>query len=214
MNIINTPEDILEGLNWLKELDPSLIPIIEQVGEVPLRRDQGGFQGLARIIIGQHVSTASASAIHARFAEQIIPLTPKTYLQTPAETLIEIGLTRAKQSTIENVARAIDDNILDLNTIIDLSESEAIERLTSMKGIGPWTAEVYLLFCAGHPDIFAAGDLAIREAVRHAYQLPERPAEKDLRVIAAKWSPYRGVASRLFWAYYAAQKGREKGLPL
>ena len=214
MDIINTPEDILEGLKRLQELDPKLIPIITEVKNVPLRRDQGGFQGLARIIIGQHVSTASASAIHARFVEHINPVTPENFLKTPGETLITIGLTRAKQSTIETVAKAISENNLDLDTINNLSANEAVAKLTSLKGIGPWTAEVYLLFCAGHPDIFAAGDLAIREAVRHAFEMAERPPEKDLRMIATKWAPYRGIASRLFWAYYAKLKGRGKGLPL
>lgn len=214
MDIIKTNQDILVGLDRLKKLDPTLVPIIEQVPSVPLRRDQDGFEGLARIIIGQHVSTTSASAIHARFAEQIIPVTPTNYLEAHQDVLIKIGLTRAKQNTIANVAKAIGTNTLDLDAINKLSENEAVAQLTALKGIGPWTAEVYLLFCAGHPDIFAAGDLAIREAVRHAYKMSERPNEKDLRTIAAKWSPYRGIASRLFWAYYAMLKGRGKGLPL
>jgi DNA-3-methyladenine glycosylase II len=214
VDIINTNQDILEGLNHLKQLDPTLIPIIKRVPSVPLRRDQGGFEGLVRIIIGQHVSTASASAIHARFTDQINPVTPTNYLETHQDVLIKVGLTRAKQNTIGNIAQAINTKTLDLDAISSLDEKNAIAQLTALKGIGPWTAEVYLLFCAGHPDIFAAGDLAIREAVRQAYNMSERPNEKDLRAFAAKWAPYRGIASRLFWAYYAMLKGKEKGLPL
>ena len=214
MKIIKINQDIIDGLDQLKLLDHSLIPIIEKTLRVPLRREQEGFPGLVRIIIGQHVSTASALAIHSRFIEEINPVTPSSYLGAQEDTLIRIGLTRAKQTTITNVATSILNGMLDLNAINSLPEKEAIAQLTALKGIGPWTAEVYLLFCAGHPDIFAAGDLALREAVRHAYDMNERPTENELREIAAKWSPYRGVATRLFWSYYATIKGPDKGQPL
>jgi len=102
-------------------------------------------------------------------------------LKATEATLIDIGLTRAKQATIANVAKSILDETLNLETINQLDATQAIEQLTALKGIGPWTAEVYLLFCAGHPDIFAAGDLALREAVRHAYNMEDRPSEKELR---------------------------------
>lgn len=214
MNIIKTENDIIEGLKMLGRLDGTLKPIIRQTPFVPLRREQSGFPGLVRIIIGQHVSTASASAIHQRFVEAINPITPEGYLKTTEETLIQIGLTRAKQATIANLAKAILDNTIDLAAINQLEENMAVKKLTSLKGIGPWTAEVYLLFCAGHPDIFAAGDLALREAVRHAYDMKERPSEEELRQIATKWSPYRGIATRLFWSYYEYVKGNSKGQPL
>ncbi len=214
MIIIKSNQDIIDGLSELKLTDPSLIPIIERTPNVPLRRDHNGFTGLVRIIIGQHVSTASASAIHGRFVEAINPITPENYLKANQDTLINIGLTRAKQTTITNVANAVLAKALDLQTINKLPEQEAIGQLTALKGIGPWTAEVYLLFCAGHPDIFAAGDLAIREAVRHAYNMEKRPTENELRKIAVMWSPYRGIASRLFWAYYGNLKGEKKGQPL
>ena len=211
---IKTEKDIVEGLKKLGQLDETLLPVINQTPFVPLRREQSGFPGLVRIIIGQHVSTASASAIHGRFVEAIHPVTPKRYLETPEETLIQIGLTRAKQATINTLAEAILNATLDLEQINLLNESDAIKKLTALKGIGPWTAEVYLLFCAGHPDIFAAGDLALREAVRHAYNMKERPSEKELREIATKWSPFRGIATRLFWSYYEHVKGNGKGQPL
>ena len=214
MKIIKTEEDIVEGLRKLEQLDETLLPIIKQTPSIPLRREQSGFPGLVRIIIGQHVSTASAAAIDGRFIKAINPVTPENYLTAEEETLIQVGLTRAKQSTITNVAKAILDESLNLEEINQLKESQALKKLTNLKGIGPWTAEVYLLFCAGHPDIFAAGDLALREAVRHAYNMKERPSEKELRQIATKWSPYRGIATRLFWSYYAYVKGNGNGQPL
>ncbi len=214
MKIVSTDDDITKGLNALKLIDRTLIPIIEQTPNVALRREPEGFAGLVRIIIGQHVSTSSASAIHTRFIKAIKPVTPESYLAADQETLIKIGLTRAKQSTLTNLSTAILNDNLDLKVIGTLDGKQAISELTELKGVGPWTAEVYLLFCAGHPDIFAAGDLALREAVRHAYKMQERPSEKELRVIATKWSPYRGIATRLFWSYYEHVKGSGKGQPL
>jgi len=214
MKTIDTNQDIQQGLISLQKLDPELHTVIKFAGEVPLRREEGGFSGLARIIIGQHVSTASASAIHGRFMKYINPITPETYLNTPQQILIDIGLTRAKQITLTTLAEAILDKSLDLDALQTLDATTAIAKLTTIKGIGPWTAEIYLLFCIGHPDVFAAGDLAIREAYRHAFNLPERPSEKALRNIASKWSPQKAIATRLFWAYYAKTKGGGKGQPI
>lgn len=211
---ISSQKDIEDGLRALEASDPDLGPIIKATPHVPLRRERKGFAGLARIIIGQHVSTASASAIHERFIAHINPLSPDTYINSSEKTRVAIGLTRAKQATLETVSRAIFSGELDLEAIEALPADKAIEELTKLKGIGPWTAEVYLLFCAGHPDIFAAGDLAIREAVRMVYEMDERPSEKQLRQIATKWSPNRGIATRLFWSYYEHVKGKSKGLPL
>lgn len=214
MKTVQTNQDIKQGLLALSKLDPKLSSIIKIAGDVPLRREEGGFAGLARIIIGQHVSTASAAAIHGRFIKHIKPVTCEAYLNTPEEILVTIGLTRAKQSTLTIVAMAILDGKLDLDALHKLDAQEAIAKLTALKGIGPWTAEIYLLFCIGHPDIFAAGDLAIREAYRHAYDLEERPSEKQLRQLASKWSPHKAIATRLFWSYYEKIKGRETGTPL
>jgi DNA-3-methyladenine glycosylase II len=214
MKTIETGEDIQSGLLALQKLDPDLKPIIKHAGKVLLRREAPGFAGLSRIIIGQHVSTASASAIHRRFVDLINPVTPQNFLAQTQETLIAIGLTRAKQTAIANCAQAITDGTLNLDTISELKAEEAIAKLTELKGIGPWTAEIYLLFCTGHPDIFAAGDVAIREAYRHANNLENRPDEKHLRQIATKWSPYRGIATRLFWSYYESVKGSGKGQPV
>lgn len=206
LTTIRTDDDISSGLKKLLTQDPRLITISEIAGRLPLRLQDPGFAGLARIIIGQHVSTASASAIHGRFVNEITPITPHNFLEARPDAWIEIGLTRAKQATIKNLAEQIISGELDLEALIKLPAQEAIKNLTALKGIGPWTAEVYLLFSAGHPDIFAAGDLAVREAVRQAFEMEERPSEKELREIAKLWTPYRGIATRLFWTYYEKKK--------
>lgn len=214
MNPIRNEDDVKDGLSRLLELDPALRSIAELAGDLPLRLQEPGFAGLARIIIGQQVSTASAAAIHARFVKHIAPITPSAFLEAGEPVWIEIGLSRAKQSTLEGLAKALTSSELDLAEIPQLPADEAIANLTALKGIGPWTAEVYLLFSAGHPDIFPAGDLALQEAIKIAFKLETRPNEKETREIASKWTPQRGIAARLFWAYYKEVKSGREGVPL
>jgi len=211
---IRNNEDVKLGLDQLLKLDPSLQAISETAGDLPLRLQEPGFAGLSRIIIGQQVSTASAAAIHARFVKNISPVTPSAFLDAGETVWIEIGLSRAKQSTLEGLSHALITGALDLSEITQLTSEEAITALTAMKGIGPWTAEVYLLFSAGHPDIFPAGDLALQEALKMAFKLDVRPDDGETRAMAASWSPYRGIAARLFWAYYKEVKTGREGVPL
>lgn len=203
-----------EGLEALLLADPSLTRIAEASGPLPLRLQEPGFAGLARIVIGQQVSTASAAAIHARFVKHISPVNPVTFLDAGEPIWIEIGLSRAKQATLGGLAQKLVSGELDLGAISHLPVDDAVSELTALKGIGPWTAEVYLLFCAGHPDIFPAGDLALREALKSAFQMDERPDDKTARSVAEKWKPYRGIAARLFWAYYRTIKEGRDGIPL
>lgn len=214
MTPVKTRKHIARGLDQLVRLDPRLKPVIKVSGEVPLRLQKPGFAGLARIVIGQQVSRASAEAIHARFANEITPQTPEAFLGAGEAAWIRIGLSRAKQSTLVGLSNAILNGALDMESLPALPADEAISRMTALKGIGPWTAEVYLLFCAGHPDIFPAGDLALQEAVRHAFSIEKRPTDKELRKISKCWSPQRGIAARLFWAYYKALKQGRDALPL
>ena len=212
MRRIDTLEDIADGLAALAELDPRLAYVIKIAGDVPLRRHPAGFESLAGIIVSQQISKASADAIFARLKATLNPLTPERLLEGGEAPLVAAGLSRPKQKTFVAVAQAC-ANGLDLAGLCGLPAGEAIAAMTKVSGIGPWTAEVYLLFCAGHPDIFPAGDIALQNAVRHAFGLPDRPAPKPLTAIAEGWSPHRSVAARLFWAYYANMKGRD-GAPL
>ncbi len=212
MQAIRTDADVKAELEKLLQRDPRLLPIAEIAGPLPLRLQAPGFAGLARIIIGQHVSTASAGAIHGRFIEHIDPVTPERWLDTPLDTRIAIGLTRAKQATLDAVAAACVSGALDFASLGSKPAEEAIANLTAIKGIGPWTADVYLLFSEGHPDLFAAGDLAIREAVKLALELPARPSEKELRQLSQAWAPHRGVATRLFWTYYEQVKRSKRAV--
>ncbi len=153
MSVIRDEHDIAEGLAALIRLDPALLPVIEAAGPVPLRLSEPGFAGLAHIIVSQMVSKASATAIWSRMTARG-PVTPESFLDHAPEVMAGFGLSRAKTSTIEGVARAIVDGELDLAILGAVSTSEAMARLVALKGIGPWTAEVYLMFCLGARDIF------------------------------------------------------------
>jgi DNA-3-methyladenine glycosylase II len=209
MKPIETKRDITRGTKALLAADPRLVPIAEIAGPLPLRRRAGGFEGLAAIITAQQISDKAAASIWARFKEAVDPFTPEQLMATPEETLRAVGLSRPKIRTLTGIAAAAADGF-DLIAVHDLPAEDAMTTMTALKGIGPWTAEVYLLFCVGHPDIFPAGDLALQIGVQKGLKMRKRPDEKKLRKIAAKWSLWRGVAARLFWAYYRAQRNRAK----
>lgn len=207
---IKSQSDIDEGMKYLFDISAELKAVSLIAEDVPLRLGEPNFAGLTSIVMGQQVSRASAVAIIGRLNKLVTPLTVQNYLKAGETAWIEAGLSRPKQKTMLAVCDAITSGTLDLEGLCDLPPKDAMEEMVSIKGIGPWTAEVYLLFSAGHADIFPAGDLALQEAVKQAFNLNERPSDKVTRGIAEQWSPWRGVAARLLWNYYAVmQKGRD-----
>ncbi len=209
MRRIDRIADVKSGLKALAAADPRLVAVIAAAGPVPLRRSEPGFASLVSIVISQQVSKASAEAIEGRLRAILDPLTPSCVLEAGDDAFRVAGLSRPKQATVRAIAEAVAVNGLDLHGLCAVPHDEAIAAMTAIKGIGPWTAEIYLLFCAGHPDMFPAKDIALQNAVGDALGLPSRPGEKALAAIAESWSPWRGVAARLFWAYYAATRGRD-----
>lgn len=209
MNRIETTADITAGLAALRAMDARLEPVIAAAGEVPLRRLEPGFASLCSIIVSQQVSRASAEAIFARLCRAVDPLTPLAVLASEAGRLAEAGLSRPKQKALLALAASIADGGLDLARLCEEPVEAAMADLVAIPGIGPWTAEIYLLFCAGHPDIFPARDLALQVAVGHAIGIDGRPDHRETALIAESWAPWRGVAARLFWAYYRELKGRD-----
>lgn len=208
MQRIETTDHIAEGLDALCLIDPRLIAVRAQAGEVPLRLSPPGFGSLASILVAQQVSRASADAIFGRLTTLLDPLTPQAVLEAGEETFRTAGLSRPKQRGLLAAAQAVAEG-LDLDGLCLLDAGEAHGRLTAISGIGTWTADCYLLFSAGHPDIFPARDVALQAAVGHALAIDPRPGEKELLRLAESWRPWRGVAARLFWAYYRELKGRE-----
>ena len=209
---IDTPEGVAWHLDALTGLAPHLNPMREAVGAVLPRINPKGFAGMAKVICGQQLSVASAAAIWSRFEALPGALEPESYLALSEEVVRGSGFSRGKFLALRAVAEAVASGELDLAQVDALPAEAAIGRLVALKGIGPWTAEVYLLFCAGHPDIFPAGDLALLKAAHHGLGLDERPSIKEMIGLAQDWSPHRSAAALLFWRYFAALKQRESSL--
>ena len=161
----------------------------------------------------ERLDTPGALAIWSRFAAIDGALEPHGYLTLPEAVVRAAGFSAGKYQTVRNLAEAMVAGELDLDAVERLPAEAAIAELTRLKGVGPWTAELYLMFCAGHPDIFPAGDLALQKAVAHAFELDAPPPIRDLVTTARAWSPHRATAALLFWRYYAAIRNRE-GVPL
>lgn len=212
--LIESDADIEEGLLALRSIDPSLEAVIGRAGHVPLRRSRGGYSGLAEIIVSQQVSKAAADAIWGRVVARFPDFPAEDVMAAKDEDLQGCGLSRPKIRTMRAAAEAVTAGDLCFATLAELPADEAMSMMTAVKGIGPWTAEIYLLFCLGHRDIFPAGDIALQAAVADAYGMEERPKPKDLYGFAERWSPWRGVAARLFWAYYREMRGGRDSMPL
>lgn len=208
MRIIETEDDIAEGLRSLRRRDPRLRPVIKAAGAIPLRRAPSGFQGLAQIVVNQQLSAASAAAIWSRFAAAFPDFDPVRVARVRDPKLQALGLSGAKIRTLRAISAAVKDG-LDISGLAALPGEEAHNRLTQIKGVGPWTADIYLLFCLGHADVFPAGDLALRNSVAAGLALKKMPNINELAELATVWSPWRGVAARLFWAYYRVLRNRE-----
>ena len=209
---IDTAEGVVWHLDALVELMPHLGKMRDIAGPVPPRASPGGFAGMAKVICGQQLSVASAAAIWSRFEALPGALEPKGYLRLTEIEVRTTGFSRSKFATLQGVAEAVEAGALDFAAIDALPAEDAIAHLVALKGIGPWTAEVYLLFCAAHPDIFPAGDLALLKAAEHGLGLDARPTIKEMIALAQNWSPHRSAAALLFWRYFAALKKREGSL--
>ncbi|RIX99986.1 DNA-3-methyladenine glycosylase 2 family protein [Aureimonas flava] len=207
--MIRSQEDVDRGLARLVALDPRLAPVAAVAGPTPLRPGSADLPGLVATVVAQQVSRASAAAILGRLAA-LVDLSDAGALRAASdETLRQAGLSGAKARTVRALAAAIGRGELDLRRVAEAPPEEAIRALVAIPGIGRWTAECHLLFGVGHPDIFPAGDLALRIAVGRGVGLGPRPAERAVALAATAWSPLRSVAARLFWAYYAALLRRD-----
>jgi DNA-3-methyladenine glycosylase II len=210
--MIESEADIREGVRALRRKCPVMRRVHDTAGDPPLRRRPAGFEGLARIVVGQQLSVASAAAIWERAAGVCRPFEPAILLALDDVRLFGAGLSRPKVRTLRAVATAC-ANGLELARLQAASEEEVHAALTQVSGIGPWTADIYIMFCLGRADAWAAGDLALQLAAQHAFGLKERPGSDELLEIAERWRPWRGVAARLLWAYYAAVRNKRTAVP-
>jgi DNA-3-methyladenine glycosylase II len=206
---LNTQADLEAAIHALLEQDPRLKPVFEMTGMPALRRREPGFMGLAHIITGQQLSTASAGAIWARLTAAFDPFHPESLRKARAERLGRLGLSAAKIKTLKNIARELAAERLNFDVLANEDADAAHNTLTALHGIGPWTADVYLLFCLGHGDAWPAGDIAIQEGVKVGLGLKTRPTPKEMAPLGEPWRPLRGAAAHLWWSYYRVLKNRE-----
>jgi DNA-3-methyladenine glycosylase II len=195
-------EQLKRSLDALAKIEPGIARGLKLHGYPEPRIRERGHETLLRTIIGQQVSVAAASAIWGRLEALIgAGLDPVALAATPDELLRGAGLSRQKISYVKSLAELVASGELDLSHLPE-DDEEAIAELTRIKGIGRWSAEIYLLFAEGRGDVWPAGDLAVQEEVGQLLGLPERPSEKMVRELAAKWRPHRGAAAIFAWHHY------------
>jgi len=208
-HFLHTDADLQAGLAQLLIADARLQAIADKAGSFSLRRREAGFPGLCAIVCGQQLSTASAAAIRARLFAAFEPFHHDTLRRARTDKLKRLGLSGPKIKSIREISKAVAKGRIDLTAIGDMDADKAHAALIALHGIGPWSADIYLLFCLGHSDAFPAGDLAVQESARIAFGLRKRPDAKALTKMAEAWRPWRGVAAHLLWAYYHAVKKRD-----
>lgn len=202
--VITTGACVDEGAAWLCAADPRFGQAMAGLPPLPLRLKPDGFAELLSAIVSQQVSVASASAIWGRLQEA--GMTKETaVLGTSEENLRALGLSRQKA----RYAHALAGAEIDYRGLRQMPAGDVIKTLVAVPGIGAWTAEIYTMFSLGRADVFAPGDLALQEAAKLIFDLPERPKEKEFRAMSKAWTPWRSVAARIMWAYYKQHKQRE-----
>ncbi|EAQ36249.1 DNA-3-methyladenine glycosidase II [Nitrobacter sp. Nb-311A] len=206
---LETQSDLDEAVTALVKQDSRLKPILARAGLPVLRRREAGFEGLAAIVCGQQLSTASAGAIWERLSAAFKPFHPDAIRDARADHLAGLGLSAAKIATLKLLSREISASRLNLDVLAEEDADAAHATLVRHRGIGPWTADVYLLFCLGHGDAWPAGDVALQEAIKVGLGLTMRPTPKQMMPLAEPWRPRRGAAAHLWWAYYKLIKRRE-----
>lgn len=194
----------------LAERDERLRAAVAAYGLPPLWAREPGFHTLLRIILEQQVSLASAAAAFGRLQTEANPLTPARFLEFDDASLKTIGFSRQKTRYGRELAHAILSGALDLDGLDALEDDAARAALTSVTGIGRWTADIYLLMALGRPDVWPVGDLALELAARDILTLPHKPMRDELAGIAEGWRPWRAVAARVLWHVYLSERSRRK----
>lgn len=204
------PDQIAAAREALVALDPALAQAHARTPAFEWRWRPGGYEGLFRMIVDQQVSVAAAAAIWKRVVDGLDgEITPRSVLARDHEQLRAFGLSGQKARYGHEIAQAHVEGRIDFDHLEQLSDEEAITRLVSIKGVGKWTAETFLMFCEGRRDVFPGGDIALQEAIRWADGATLRPTEKQAWARAEIWRPHRSVAAHLLWGWYGAVKRGE-----
>ncbi len=196
-----------QGVDFLAERDEHLAEVVQTYGRPPLWVREPGFPTLVYIILEQQVSLASAKAAFDRLNAAVRPLTPVRFLKLTDAELLRIGFSRQKTLYTRLLAESLARRHFDLRYLHDLHDDSARKMLIAFKGIGRWTADIYLLSALRRPDIWPTGDLALATAVQEVKRLRKRPSPEKLEALSAPWRPWRAVAARLFWYAYLSKRG-------
>jgi DNA-3-methyladenine glycosylase II len=204
-----TEKTLARALRSLSGRDAGLAGLVREIGPPPMWARAPGFPTLVHIILEQQVSLASAKWAYDRLAAAASPLTPVRFLEFDDATLKTIGFSRQKTAYVRDLARAIREGRLDLAALEAMDDAAARSELVKIKGIGRWTADIYLLMALLRPDVWPSGDLALAVAAQRLKRLPSRPTPDEIDALGAAWRPWRAVAARLLWHFYLERCARE-----
>lgn len=193
------------GTRLLARRDPDLGRVVRKYGAPPMWGRDAGFSTLLHIILEQQVSLASAKAAHTKLLKVAIPLTPERFLRLDDATLKAVGFSRQKAAYGRHLATEILDGRLDLESLHSMDDASVKVELLKIKGIGHWTADIYLLMVLRRPDIWPTGDLALAVAAQAVKRLKARPTAQELAAMSDGWKPWRAVAARILWHYYLSE---------
>jgi DNA-3-methyladenine glycosylase II len=199
---------LARAVRTLARAEPRFAHLVERHGQPPLWPREPGFETLVLLMLEQQVSLAQGRAMYARIANATGAVTPATVARLGEAGLRALGVTRQKSSYLAALALQLEGKALDLDALATLSDVDADAALDALHGVGPWTAQCYLLFALRRSDAFPAADLALLEAVRHLWKLRARPSAEALARRAQAWRPHRAVAARLLWHHYLSERGR------
>jgi len=203
-----TETTVAEAARHLASRDKDLASILRTLGPPPLWARPPGFSTLVHIILEQQVSLASAASLFARLKKNTTPFRPARMIELGEPHLKSLGLTRQKTAYCLHLAESLNDKRLRLSELSRMSDARVKSALMEVKGLGAWSADVYLLMVLRRPDVFPATDLALIRAATELKQLPGRPDTNQLLELAEGWRPYRSVAARMLWQYYLARRER------
>ncbi len=204
--VILNPETFSEGLRYLASQDDDLKRVVDQYGRPPMWARRPGFSTLVRIILEQQVSLASARAAYKRLGQAIGTITPRRFLRLDDESLFQIGFSRQKRLYVRLLAEDILAGRFDLPGLVDLDDDKVREAMLKVKGVGNWSADIYLLMALRRPDVWPTTDLALMTAAQKVKGLPQRPSMDEMEALGENWHPWRAVAARILWHYYLSSK--------
>ena len=212
MRTVECEADIQAAVTSLVTLEPRFAAVIAAHGHPPLRRMNTGLEGLLRIVTDQLISLQAGAAIWRRIEAELAPFEPAAIARKREASLMRLGLSGAKARSFKAVAAAVAGGRLNFEALANLSDTDVLTALTALKGIGPWTADIYLLSAMGRADAWPASDLALQAAAQNLFGLDTRPNHKQLVQMAEHWRPWRSVAARLLWSHYRGLKGMSQAV--